>query len=129
MTPRGPILVLVATHWTICFDAAEPQRIAAFWAAALGYTTEPGFDGPDAASIIDPRGAGPAISFLRVPEPKAAKNRLHVDIRPGGDATALRAKAAELVTLGATVVREEHYGEHLGHIVLLDPERNEFCVA
>jgi hypothetical protein len=75
VTPRSSILVLVATHWTICFDAAEPQRIAAFRAATL------------------------------------------------------RAKAADLVALGATVVREEHYGEQMGHIVMLDPERNELCVA
>jgi Glyoxalase-like domain len=41
----------------------------------------------------------------------------------------IRAKAAELVTAGATTVREESYGEHLGHVVMLDPEGNEFCVA
>jgi hypothetical protein len=41
----------------------------------------------------------------------------------------IRAKAAELVTAGATTVRDESYGEHLGHIVMLDPEGNEFCVA
>ena len=40
----------------------------------------------------------------------------------------IRAKAAELVTAGATTVREESY-EHLSHIVMLDPEGNEFCVA
>jgi hypothetical protein len=41
----------------------------------------------------------------------------------------IRAKAAELVSAGATSVRDESYGEHLGHIVMLDPEGNEFCVA
>ncbi len=41
----------------------------------------------------------------------------------------IRAKVPELVDLGATVVREEHYGEVLGHVVMLDPEGNEFCVA
>jgi Glyoxalase-like domain len=42
----------------------------------------------------------------------------------------IRAKAAEVVTAGASRVREEsHDGQHLGHLVMLDPEDNEFCVA
>ena len=41
----------------------------------------------------------------------------------------IRAKVPELVARGATVVREEHYGDDLGHVVMLDPEGNEFCVA
>ena len=58
----------MATHWTLGCDAADPHRIAAFWAAALGYVAEPGYDEPDGASIIDPDSAEPAISFLRVPD-------------------------------------------------------------
>ena len=46
----------MATHWTLGCDAADPQRIAAFWARALRYVAEPGFDGPDNASIVDPEG-------------------------------------------------------------------------
>jgi predicted enzyme related to lactoylglutathione lyase len=127
----------MATHWTLGCDAADPHRVAAFWAAALGYVAEPGYDDPDGASIIDPDGAGPAIGFLRVPEAKTAKNRMHIDIRVGGkppwDMTLrdslIRAKVAELTAAGATVVREESYGEHLGHVVMVDLEGNEFCVA
>ncbi|AGZ40125.1 hypothetical protein AFR_09180 [Actinoplanes friuliensis DSM 7358] len=110
-------------------DAADPQRLAAFWAQALRYVPEPGYDGPDNASLIDPAGKGPAISFLRVPEGKTAKNRMHIDIRVGGEHL-IRTRVAELVTAGATVVREESYGgDELGHVVMLDPEGNEFCVA
>jgi len=127
----------MATHWTLGCDAAEPHRIAAFWASALGYVAEPGYDDPDGASIIDPEGRGPAIGFLRVPEGKTVKNRMHIDIRVAGEppwdmaerAQLIRAKAAELAAAGATKVREESYSEHLGHIVMLDPEGNEFCVA
>jgi predicted enzyme related to lactoylglutathione lyase len=127
----------MATHWTLGCDAADPTRIAAFWAHALGYVTEPGYDDPEGASIIDPDGVGPAIGFLRVPERKTAKNRMHIDIRVAGEPPwemaerehLIRAKAADLVSAGATAVREEFYGEHLGHIVMLDPEGNEFCVA
>ncbi len=127
----------MAIHWTLGGDATDPHRLAAFWAAALGYVAEPGFDDPDGASIIDPDGAGPAIGFLRVPEAKTAKNRLHIDIRVGGQPpwdmarceSLIRAKAAEPAAAGATAVREESYGEHLDHIVMLDPEGNEFCIA
>jgi Glyoxalase-like domain len=127
----------MATHWTLGCDAADPHRIAAFWAAALGYVAEPGYEEPDGASIIDPDGTGPAIGFLRVPEAKTAKNKMHIDIRVAGEPpwdprereNLIRAKVAELTAAGATAVREEFYGEYLGHVVMLDPERNEFCVA
>ena len=75
----------MATLWTLGCDAADPQRLAAFWALALGYVPEPGFDGPDSAFIVDPQGSGPAIGFLRVPEAKSAKNRLHIDVRVAGE--------------------------------------------
>ena len=127
----------MATHWTLGCDAGDPQRIAAFWAQALRYVPEPGFDGPDNASIVDPEGRGPAIGFLRVPEGKTAKNRMHIDIRVAGEPPwdpverdrLVHERVAELVAAGATRVREELYGGELGHVVMLDPEGNEFCVA
>jgi glyoxalase superfamily protein len=132
----GASVACMATHWTIGGDAADPHRLAEFWAAALGYILEPGYDDPDGASIVDPDDVGPAIGFLRVPEPKTSKNRLHIDIRVAGpgqrdaaSAERMRTKAAALVELGATQVREDFYGPELGHIVMLDPEGNEFCVG
>lgn len=131
VTCRG----MATTPWTLGCDAADPRRLAAFWASALSYVKEPGFDEPDNASIIDPDGVGPAIGFLLVPEGKTSKNRMHIDIRVALDshgeerANRLRTKASELVDAGATQVREEFYGDDLGHIVMLDPEGNEFCVG
>ena len=127
----------MATHWTLGGDAADPHRLAAFWAEALGYVPEPGYDDPDGASIVDPDGRGPAISWLRVPEPKTAKNRVHIDVRVAGEPPwdpaeregLIRAKVAALVAAGGTEVRDERYGPQLGHVVMLDPEGNEFCVA
>ncbi|WP_182525906.1 VOC family protein [Nocardioides dongkuii] len=128
----------MAIPWTLGCDAADPHRLAAFWALALGYVAEPGYEDPDGASIVDPEGRGPAIGFLRVPEAKTAKNRVHVDVRVAGEPPwdpaererLIRAKVAELAGAGASVVREESYGgPHLGHVVMLDPEGNEFCVA
>ena len=118
-------------------DAADPQLLDAFWAQALGYVSEPGYEDDDGASIVDPDGVGPAIGFLRVPEPKTSKNRMHIDVRVAGKPPwdmaereqVIHAKVTELVAARASVVREEMYGEDLGHIVMLDPEGNEFCVA
>jgi Glyoxalase-like domain len=127
----------MATLWTLGCDASDPHRLAAFWAQALGYVSEPGYDEPDGASIVDPEGKGPAIGFLSVPEGKTAKNRMHIDIRVAGEPPwqlaqrdeLIRARVVDLVAAGATAVREEVYGEHLGHVVMLVPEGNEFCVA
>jgi catechol 2,3-dioxygenase-like lactoylglutathione lyase family enzyme len=127
----------MATHWTLGCDANHPHLLADFWALALGYVPEPGYDDPGGASIVDPEGVGPAIGFLRVPEGKTAKNRMHIDIRVAGEPpwnmvereALIRARVSALAAAGATVVREELYDEHLGHVVMLDPEGNEFCVA
>ena len=127
----------MTTHWTIGADAADPHRLAAFWALALGYVPEPGYDVEHGASLVDPDGALPAISFLAVPEGKTAKNRFHIDIRVAAGQPVeqsvreerIRAKVAVLVGAGATAVREESYDGALGHVVMLDPEGNEFCVA
>ena len=99
---------------------------------------EPGFDEPDNTSLIDPLGVAPAIGFLKVPEPKTSKNRVHIDIRVAGEPPwnqaererLIREKVAALISAGATQVREERYGaDEFGHVVMLDPEGNEFCVA
>src|SRR3954464_10596552 len=107
----------MATLWTLGCDAFDPHRQAAWWASALGYVAEPGYDEPDGASIVDPDGQGPAISFLRVPEARTAKSRLHLGLRGAGEppwdmaerAAVIRGKGQELVPLGATQVREESY--------------------
>ena len=135
----GPSLqwFAMATHWTLGCDANDPRRLADFWAEALGYVRAPGYEDPDGASIIDPEGRAPAIGWLRVPEGKSAKNRLHIDIRVAGEGPwdmvsrerLIRAKVPELVARGATVVREEYDEGVLDDVVMLDPEGNEFCVA
>ncbi len=127
----------MTTHWTVGCDAADPQRLARFWALALGYVDEPGYDFPGGASLIDPEGVRPAVSFLKVPEGKTAKNRVHLDLRvaagrpvePAVREQWIRTKVSELVAAGATIVGEESYGGGLDHVVLQDPEGNEFCVA
>ena len=139
----------------LTFDCTDATAQARFWATALGYVPAPpprGWDTweawlvdldvprdewDDGASIVDPDGAGPGISFLKVPEPKTAKNRLHLDLKVSGGRdvdqetrrTRIMAKVDEVVAAGATIQTEHLMCEHLDHVVLLDPEGNEFCVA
>jgi Glyoxalase-like domain len=89
----------------------------------------------DASAIIDPDGNGPRIYFQRVPEPKAVKNRLHLDVNAGGppgtpppDRRARVDKTVErLAASGATfVTARTDYGEYC--VTMLDPEGNEFDV-
>ena len=138
----------------ITFDCSDPAGLAAFWAEALGYQLQdppPGFESweqaldawgvppearNDASALIDPDGSRPRLFFQRVPEGKAAKNRMHLDVRaaPGLDGearmTALEAEAERLVSHGATRLTRHDPAPPLdaGHLVMADPEGNEFCL-
>jgi hypothetical protein len=138
----------------ITFDCADPAAQAAFWAVALGYQVQPpppGFDTWDAAldawgvpperrndrsAAVPPEGQdGPRLFFQKVPEGKTAKNRVHLDVRaaPGleGDARMARLEevCAALTALGARqTARFEPGGIDAGHLVMADPEGNEFCL-
>ena len=88
------------------------------------------------SAVEDPKGPGPRLFFQQVPEDKVTKNRLHLDVRaaPGLDGAdrmaALETECARLVALGATRIRR-HEPEpplHAGHLVMADPEGNEFCL-
>ncbi|WUH91574.1 VOC family protein [Streptomyces sp. NBC_00433] len=140
----------MAARIDLTLDAAHAPTLAAFWKTALGYVDEPppapfatraewhaSFDPAeddsvdDGAWLCDPAGAGPRLAILKVPEPKTAKNRLHLDIRVPGHGTPadrrqrIEAEAARLTEAGARVLAR--FDGH--HVVMADPEGNEFCVA
>jgi hypothetical protein len=144
----------MAVNWTLTFDCANPVAQAAFWRLALGYVEAspptgwatwedwkrhfeiPEEEWNDGATIEDPDGIGPRISFLKVPEPKTAKNRVHPDIQAGGGRivpTAERwprvlAVVERLVLAGATATHVDEVNGTPDHVVMADPEGNEFCV-
>ncbi|MET9801941.1 VOC family protein [Streptomyces sp. NPDC006368] len=103
----------------IVFDCADPAALARFWAALLG--GEPVDRSPD-WSYVDPPGFV-RVAFQRVPEGKAVKNRLHLDLEAGDVDTA----AAGAVRLGAVRVDDIVTDDHGRFQVLRDPEGNEFC--
>lgn len=144
----------VYSGFQVTFDAADPDRLARFWALALRYEIEPPPEGfgswPEAlkawgvpeerwgsaSAIVDPEGAGPRVFFQRVPEGKSAKNRVHLDVRSarGQELSPEAAEQARLAHVdllqgaGAEVV--EHREEMGGaFVVMRDIEGNEFCVS
>jgi catechol 2,3-dioxygenase-like lactoylglutathione lyase family enzyme len=146
----------VPVRYQLVIDCADPDRMARFWAEALGYELAPAPDGfetwkdfyrdlgmPEedlldgADRISDPEGRGPSIWFNVVAEPKTVKNRLHLDIHASGeqaDPMELRkrrvgAEATRLAALGATI-SGPLAAEGLDHyaVGMKDPEGNEFDV-
>ncbi|TIC84520.1 VOC family protein [Nocardioides sp. GY 10127] len=149
----------------VTLDARSPRTLGLFWAQVLGYAAEPvpgseaapdpdrvvetadawlGFlsaQGVPAAlhdsafALVDPTGAGPRLFLQQVPEERAGKNRMHLDVRvaPGlrGEErmAALEEECARLVALGASrLERHEPSARDHGWIVMADPEGNEFCL-
>lgn len=102
----------------VTIDCTDAPRLATFWAMALdGYLRDDG-------GIIVQSENGPTIYFQQVPEKKANKNRVHLDVGAGDvNAEALRLKAN-----GASVLENKEEGGHRW-TVMADPEGNEFCVC
>jgi predicted enzyme related to lactoylglutathione lyase len=108
----------------LVLDCADPEKLAEFWAPALGYV-KIGKAGAYVALLPDGT-PGPKLLLQRVDEPKAVKNRMHLDI----EVADIEAEAARLVELGATRISEGPCREHGSTWVLMtDPEGNEFCVC
>ncbi|MBB2891653.1 VOC family protein [Flexivirga oryzae] len=104
---------------SVTFDCSDPLAVAEFWAAALGSTVDE--DSTSSRAWVEPPGwGGPTLWFQRVPEPKAAKNRQHFDLRAVGP---LAKEVLRLERLGAMVMRRSD-----DLVVMSDPEGNEFCV-
>jgi Glyoxalase-like domain len=109
----------------LCIDSPDPGKIAAFWADALAWRRT--WDEPDQVCLEPPAGSAedgvsPDLLFLRVPEGKEMKNRLHLDLRP-------KDQAAEVARLEALGARHVDIGQgETSWVVLADPDGNEFCV-
>lgn len=117
----------VIRHLTI--DCAEPFTVATFWSAALRVPmNDDDLPGDQECAVHLPEGNHPPrIIFVRVPDARIAKNRLHLDVEPI-DGMTRSDEVARLVELGATIVRDHNGPSGLGWTVMTDPEGNEFCV-
>jgi hypothetical protein len=135
----------------VVVDCARPHDLADWWAATLGWVVEPQDEAfirsmveaghatqEDTtthrgalvwrlgAALVSPDPGRPRILFQEVPEAKAGKNRLHLDVRVGPDVR--EAEAARLVERGARELWRGAQGP-LAWITLADPEGNEFCLT
>jgi predicted enzyme related to lactoylglutathione lyase len=129
-TSYGPRLAvrkegLVGVRIEIGIDAVDPEALAPFWAEALGYTIG---DMDRAGTYLDlvPPDAEPVVYLQRVPEPKAVKNRLHLDLWTDEPEETIE----RLISLGARRLGKPVSGSEGGSWqVMADPEGNEFCIC
>ena len=117
----------------VIVNCHDPERLAEFWAAALGCRItvrgdpEWGIEPPEGSredSVV------PDMLFLQVPDDKVGFNRLHIDLRPTGDSPDQAAEVARLEALGATRADVGQFddGGDVSWVVMADPEGNELCV-
>jgi hypothetical protein len=112
------------------FDCHDPRKLAAFWATTLSYDVDLSHEAFGEAEITDPQRTAPPIMFLKVPEAKTVKNRMHIDLLAE---TPFEAEVERLVAAGARALetRQDPEGYEGGYVwtVMQDPEGNEFCVG
>ena len=137
----------------VTFDCRDPDGMSSFWAALLHYQLQPPPDGYDTwdafldsigmpqeergklSAVTDPDGRGARLLFQKVPEAKAVKNRVHLDVNVGGGfgvamperKVTVEAEVQRAIGLGATLV-DRHDTGHEYWVTLRDPEGNEFCL-
>jgi Glyoxalase-like domain len=109
----------------VVVDAGDPERLARFWSEAIGWRIT--YESDDEWAVEPPEGSpatdvAPDILFVKVPDRKASKNRLHLDLRPADQ----QAEVDRLIALGAAPT-DIGQGD-TRWVVLADPEGNEFCV-
>jgi len=108
---------------SLCLDANDPLRLARFWAEALRWKVD---ETDDEIGLVPTDGTRFGILFEPVPEPKVGRNRLHLDLTTISDEDQ-QESVERLVELGARHI-DVGQGPDDRHVVLADPEGNEFCI-
>ncbi|MFE2286412.1 VOC family protein [Streptomyces sp. NPDC059443] len=111
----------------ITIDAQEPYRLAQFWSAVTGFPIHPDdqTDDPEISLVTGQPGV-PGLLFIRVPEEKSIKNRVHLDIMP---TSGTRDEEVErIIGLGAKLLDDRRREDGTGWVVLADLEGNELCI-
>jgi hypothetical protein len=116
------------TLLTVVVDCADPRRQAGFWSEALACDVAE--RNSDEFEVSDPAGVAAPLYFMKVPEPRVGKNRLHLDVVTDGP---MAPEVDRLVGLGARLVEVRRDPDTLDNpdtwTVLEDPEGNVFCVT
>lgn len=115
---------MTSTIKNTCFDCADPYPLAEFWSQVLGIPVDPDCE-PGDHEVGFELGHDQCLLFLKVPEPKTVKNRMHLCLEPGQPR---EAEVQRLLGIGATMVADHRNPDGTGWAVLADPEGNELCV-
>lgn len=140
----------MAYDFQVTVDTANPHTLADWWAEALGWQVEPQDEAfirrmiaegqateddtithrgalvwKEGAAITHPDKAAPRLLFQLVPEPKVAKNRVHLDVNVGAEN--VEAELERLTDKGATFLHRGRQGPH-SWVTIADPEGNELCL-
>jgi 4a-hydroxytetrahydrobiopterin dehydratase len=127
VAPVGPTVPVVAAHpvqlLEVAVDALDIAAVRPFWAAVLGYTADPGEEGPEGA-LVDPAGRLPSVWFQQMAAPRPQRNRIHLDLTLPHDVAEQR--VADAVAAGGVLGPTS---QPRAFWVLADPEGNEVCVC
>jgi predicted enzyme related to lactoylglutathione lyase len=108
---------------TITVDCTDAGLVGRFWQTVLGWPLE---IEPDGVAFLENPAGGPNLLFQRVPEPKTAKNRMHLDL--GRPERTRDEEVERLLAAGATIYADHRNPDGTGWVTMADPEGNEFCV-
>lgn len=115
---------MILRHVTV--DCAEPYALATFWSEVTGWPVSDEDEPGDSEVLIEAPPPMPGILFIRVPERKTAKNRIHFDWMP---TERTRDEEVErIIASGARMYEDHRVADGRGWVTLLDPEGNEFCI-
>ena len=105
-------------------DCRDPKALAGFWASALDYVDVGSVE--NYTLLVPKQSGGPRLLLQKVPEDKAGKNRMHLDVHVPD----IEAEAQRLEGLGARRAADQAVSEYdHSWILMIDPEGNEFCVC
>jgi predicted enzyme related to lactoylglutathione lyase len=116
---------MILRHVTV--DCADPYELGTFWSSVTGWPLADDDDPGDPEVLVQaPSPDVPGLLFIRVPERKAVKNRLHIDWVP--TERTRDAEVDRVLALGATLYEDHRRPDGTGWVTLQDPEGNEFCI-
>jgi predicted enzyme related to lactoylglutathione lyase len=111
-------------HVTV--DCADPYELASFWSRVTGWPLSDEDNPGDPEALVMSPSPVPGLLFIRVPEAKTVKNRLHFDWMP--TERSRDEEVERLKGMGARVYEDHRTADGKGWVTMLDPEGNEFCV-
>lgn len=116
---------MTAAVHNVTFDSDDPYELARFWSGVLGLPLDDAAKPGDGEVYLIPAQGHSGFLFVKVPEGKTAKNRMHLDLTHD---TTRDGEVDRILALGATIVQDHRRPNGTGWAYMADPEGNEFCV-